>query len=65
MENPSAPDLNSIATNASFVINAGLAVWIDQEAKRRGVSKSVLVREILEAARAESEAPVEQEVMAS
>lgn len=36
---------------ASFTLTASLIAWIDAEAKRRGVKKSVLVREILERAR--------------
>jgi len=41
---------------AAFTLTVSLITWISQEAARRGVSKSVVVREILEAARVESEA---------
>lgn len=40
---------------ASFSLTVSLIAWIEKEAKRRGVAKSVLVREILEAVRAETE----------
>lgn len=40
---------------AAFTLTVSLIAWISQEAERRGVSKSVVVREILEAARTETE----------
>lgn len=41
---------------ASFSLTVPQIRWIEQEAARRGIKKSVLVREILEAARKEQEA---------
>lgn len=38
-------------TTASFVITVALAVWIAEESRRRGISKSALVVSILEAVR--------------
>lgn len=38
---------------ASFTLTVSLIRWIEEESTRRGVKKSVLVREILDAARAE------------
>lgn len=40
---------------ASFSLTVSLIAWIAKEAERRGVPKSVLVREVLEAARAQAE----------
>ena len=41
---------------AAFTLTTQLIAWLETESKRRGVSKSVLVREILEAAMEEREA---------
>jgi hypothetical protein len=43
---------------ASFTLTSYLIAWIAAEADRRGVSKSVLVREILTAAMEEQERDV-------
>ena len=40
---------------AAFTLTVELIAWLDTEAKRRGVSKSVIVRELLDAARIEQE----------
>lgn len=40
---------------ASFSLTVSLIAWIAAEAERRGVAKSVVVREVLEAAREEQE----------
>lgn len=39
---------------AAFTLTVQIISWIEEESKRRGVSKSVLVREILDSARAEA-----------
>lgn len=39
---------------AAFTLTVQIISWIEEESKRRGVSKSVLVREVLDSARAES-----------
>lgn len=39
----------------SFTLTNSLIAWIAAEAKRRGIKKSHLVKEILEAARAQNE----------
>lgn len=41
---------------AAFTLTVELIAWLDAESKRRGVSKSVIVRELLEAAMTEQEA---------
>jgi hypothetical protein len=41
---------------ASFSLTVPQIKWIEEESQRRGVKKSVLVREILEAARVQEEA---------
>lgn len=46
--------LRETLPTASFSLTVSLISWIADEAKRRGVSKSVVVREILDSARAES-----------
>lgn len=38
---------------ASFTLTVSLIVWIAEEAKRRGVTKSELVRRVLDGARTE------------
>lgn len=48
---------------ASFSLTPSLIAWIAEEAKRRSVKKSVLVREILSAARQAE--PDEREALAS
>lgn len=40
---------------ASFSLTVPLVLWIEEESKRRGIQKSQLVREILEACRAENQ----------
>ena len=40
---------------AAFTLTVELIAWLDAEAKRRNVSKSVIVRELLDAARIEQE----------
>ena len=50
---------------ASFTLTASLIAWIETESKRRGVKKSVLVREILDAARSENGEQAEQEARAA
>jgi hypothetical protein len=47
--------LRETAPTASFTLTVSLIAWISQESARRGVPKSVVVREILESARAEVE----------
>jgi hypothetical protein len=39
---------------AAFTLTVQIISWIEEESKRRGVSKSVLVREILDSARTEA-----------
>ena len=40
---------------AAFTLTVELIAWLEAEATRRAVSKSVLVREILESAKSEQE----------
>lgn len=40
---------------ASFSLTVSLIAWIAEEAKRRGVSKSELVRQVLDNARTEEQ----------
>jgi hypothetical protein len=45
------------AASTSFTLTVSLISWVYEESKRRGLrSKSALVKEILEAARSESQA---------
>lgn len=41
---------------AAFTLTTQIIAWLEAESTRRGVSKSVIVRELLEAAMAEQEA---------
>jgi hypothetical protein len=43
---------------ASFSLTVSIISWLEEEAKRRGIKKSVLVREILDAARNAEREPV-------
>ena len=47
--------LRATAPTASFTLTVSLIAWIEAESKRRGVKKSVVVREILESARTQAE----------
>lgn len=40
---------------ASFSLTVSLIAWIAEEAKRRGISKSELVRQVLDEARSDQE----------
>lgn len=43
-------DKKRIHPTAAFTLTVAMIAWIDQEAKRRGVSKSQVIREILSSA---------------
>lgn len=49
---------------AAFTLTVSLIAWIEQEAARRGVSKSVVVREVLDRARMQSESQEREAVPA-
>jgi hypothetical protein len=46
---------DDLTRTAAFVLVFRQMLWIEQEAKRRGISKSELVREILDAAMAQQD----------
>lgn len=41
------------SSTAAFSLTVSLVVWIEEQARKRGMSKAAFVREILESARAE------------
>ncbi len=62
MPRPTSSDPTS---TAAFSLTVSLVLWIEQESKRRGVSKALIVREALEAARSEKTEKPEQEAVAA
>lgn len=48
-------DETEVKVNASYLLPLSLKRWIEEQARERKVSTALIAREILEAARAESE----------